>query len=465
MRKEALIKRLDGWANLLTNLGVIGKDKTLATEMTPDLLDQQTLENLWRGDDIAAKIVEYLVAEALRKGFVVQLAEDRSALDDQTREAERRINAALAPSGIDLVGQVKLAAEYERAYGGSAIFMGALDGRKPDQPLDESGVRAFRFLQVFEPRELRPLRWYGDPLRPDFGKPELLEVVPIAGYDTSSITSQIHESRLVMFPGIRVTKRTYRENNGWGDSVLNRVYSILQRFNNSFDGSASILAEISIPILKLKGLAEILSANDRTVVQNRAQALDLARSVARTLILDSEEDFSRSTTTVTGMSDLLDKWMERLAAAAGMPISILFGRQPGGLNSTGQTDLEVWYSSVVSYQTQELQPRIERLLRVLFRSKDGPTGGIEPDYWSIKWLPLQQLGEVADSDRRLKVAQTDQIYFSMGALTPDEIRKSRFGGDSYNPDTTIDPDIDLVSVPSEQQQPNEVAVLNAPSTT
>jgi len=460
-----LLKRwaADTWSNFLTGLGIPGRDKNLASEVTPDLLDQQTLENLWRGDDIAAKIVEYPVAEALRKGFVVQLAEDRSALTDQTREAERRINAAISPSGLDLVAQLTTAAEYERAYGGGALFMGALDGRKPDQPLDENAVRSFRFLQVFEPRELRPQRWYGDPLRPNFGKPELVEVVPIAGYDGTAITSQIHESRLIFFPGIRVTKRTYRENNGWGDSVLNRVYAVLQRFNSSFDGSSTLLAEFAIPILKLKGLAEILSANDRTIVQNRAQALDLARSVARTLIIDSEEDYSRSTTQVAGMSDLLDKWMERLAAAAGMPISLLFGRQPGGLNSTGQTDLEIWFSIISSFQTQQLQPRLERLLRVLFRAKDGPTGGVEPEYWSIKWLPLQQLGEVADADRRLKVAQTDQIYYSMGALTPDEIRKSRFGGDDYNPDTSIDPDIDLVTVQSEQ--PQQVPVISAPATT
>ena len=432
----------DGWANLLTNLGVIGKDKTLAATFSPDLLDQQTLENLWRGDDIAGVIVEALPEEALRQGFAVQLAEDRTSIDEAVRAAERRIASVLSPSGLDVAALLQKADEYERCYGGSAIYLGALDGRKPSGPLDENAIRSFRFLEVFEPRELRPVEWYTDPLLPKRGSPRVFEVVPIASYDGNQQIRQIHESRLVVFPGIRVSKRTYRENNGWGDSVLNRVYQVLARFNQSFDGSSILLSDFSTSILKIKGLAEILSANDRSLVANRAVALDMSRSVARTTIIDAEESYERQTTAVAGLSDLLDKWMERLAAAARMPISILFGRQPGGLNSTGQTDIERWYSGVEAHRTQDLQPRLERILRVLFRAKDGPTGGVEPESWSIVWPALRQLNESQEADRRQKIAQTDQIYYSLGAVTSDEIRRSRFGGERYSAETSIDPSVD-----------------------
>ena len=125
-----------------------------------------------------------------------------------------------------------------------------------------------------------------------------------------------------------------------------------------------------------------------------------------------------------------------------MPISLLFGRQPGGLNSTGQTDIERWYSGVEAHRTQDLQPRLERILRVLFRAKDGPTGGVEPESWSIVWPALRQLTEAQEADRRQKIAQTDQIYYSLGAVTSDEIRRSRFGGERYNAETSIDPSAD-----------------------
>ena len=226
-----------------------------------------------------------------------------------------------------------------------------------------------------------------------------------------------------------------------GDSVLNRVYQVLARFNQSFDGSSILLSDFSTNILKIKGLAEILSANDRSLVANRAAALDMSRSVARTTIIDAEESYERQTTAVAGLSDLLDKWMERLAAAARMPISILFGRQPAGsirqVRPISSAGTAVW-----AHRTQDLQPRLERILRVLFRAKDGPTGGVEPESWSIVWPALRQLTEAQEADRRQKIAQTDQIYYSLGAVTSDEIRRSRFGGERYNAETSIDPSAD-----------------------
>ncbi len=56
----------------------------------------------------------------------------------------------------------------------------------------------------------------------------------------------------------------------------------------------------------------------------------------------------------------------------------------------------------------------------------------------MHFKPLWQPTALEEADRRLKVAQADDIYLGYGALLPEEVRKSRWGGDGYSAETTID---------------------------
>jgi phage-related protein (TIGR01555 family) len=97
---------------------------------------------------------------------------------------------------------------------------------------------------------------------------------------------------------------------------------------------------------------------------------------------------------------------------------------------------------VQAAQESTLRPLLERLVTLLLRSRDGPTGGREPKNWSFQFNPLWQLNELQEAERRHKAAVTDQIYLDQGVVHPAEIRRSRFGGDAYTTETALDPQYD-----------------------
>lgn len=421
----------DGWRNILTGLGT-ERDKGTFAECLPTVLTQQQCEDLWRGDDMADKIVTSLPGDALREGVTLSIASIEDA--DQRAATVEAIKAAIADLGFE--ERLQKGLQYERAYGGAAIFVGAVDGALDmSEPLDMESIRQIKHLTLFERRSIRAVEWEDNPFAKDYGKAKLYEVYSWSGVATGQ---KVHESRLIVFPGRRVTERNPTENEGWGDSVLALVYDVLRNFNQAWLGAGYTLNDFSVAIMKIKGLAAVLAANKPDDVAARAQAIELGRSIAKTILLDSEEEYERKTTSLAGMPEVLDKFNTRLAAAASMPVTRLFGVSAAGLNATGAGDARNWYDAVGDYQTKSVLPAYERFLRILFRAKAGPTKGIEPDNWTVSFPPLWQPTEQERATTRKMVAETDAIYYDMGVVTSSEVRSSRFGSDEYSSETVID---------------------------
>lgn len=105
---------------------------------------------------------------------------------------------------------------------------------------------------------------------------------------------------------------------------------------------------------------------------------------------------------MSGIPDVLDNFGQYICAMTGIPFTVLFGRAPAGLNSTGRGDLENYYNDVVGkVQRRQLKPQLEKLIKTVQLCKDGPTGGRELENWTIKfnplWIPTEK--EVAETNK------------------------------------------------------------------
>ncbi len=487
-RADAAV-RFDAWQNALTGIGNALTDKRMSTTFDVEIVTPEYGEQLWRGDDLAARIVETWPNEMLRQGYEVTIAEDDSSeTDDESYvDAASRGDSAgwvarkrtrldakkkgeklqdLVTKKLEELGANEafhLALCYRRAYGGGAILLGANDGVADLQlPLKEENVSAIDFLTVLEPRELMPLYYYADPRAPKFGKVAIYQLQtiapgsPLPGEKNFGITLQrVHETRLITFMGTRVTRRVTNEAvAGWGDNVFTRVNRVLADFNVSWASAGILVHDFAQPVFKIAGLAEAMAMDKDDLLKIRMRAVELSRSTARAVLIDATEDFKREQTPVAGLPELLDRFMSRLAAAADMPLTLLMGQSPGGLNATGDSDVRFFYDRVSSAQERDLRPALERLIRLILISM----GGEEPDQWGVKFRPLWQATEKEQADARFVQAQTDQIYIVNDVVSPDEIAKNRFGGDQYSFQTSIDFDARErfeVAAPRPVQKPGE----------
>ena len=210
------------------------------------------------------------------------------------------------------------AASTERALGGSAILLGLEDSAMSlADPLDLQALRGLSWLTVLEARELRPVTWYTDPFDKRHGRPRTyrLEPTPTPG-GVSASHVEIHESRLIVFPGTRVTKRHLDGAQlGWGDSVFTRLVNALRDFSNGHRSAAHLLSDFSQAVIKIRDLAATVASDGAGALRNRLTAVDMSRSLVRAILIDAEsEDYERKATPMSGLPETLDRLATRLAA-------------------------------------------------------------------------------------------------------------------------------------------------------
>jgi len=391
---------------------------------------------LWRGDDLAGRIVEMIPNEMIREGWEL-------CIEGDDKELQSKVVSLLEDLGCD--NKLWLGLCMERAYGGGGVLLGTSDGDDLSQPLVLDRVTSLNYLETFEPQELQVVKYQNDPTMRGFGQPVMYRLNPQSPGGSTKYGVLIHASRVVVFPGIRVSRRQVTTQSGWGDAVLSRCRETLRDFQTSWAAAGLLIADFAQAVWKIKGLAEIIALDKDKEIHKRIEAMELASSTVRAKVLDSDEEWERKQTPVNGLPELLDRFATRLAASADTPVTLLMGMSPAGLNATGESDIRTWYDRVKSMQNRKLRPAIERIVRVAFAA----LGVEEPDDWSIEFRPLWQPTEKESAEARLIQAQIDEKYLDLQVVTNVEVRKARFGGRKFSFDTPIDHEMPVAMPPDE----------------
>jgi phage-related protein (TIGR01555 family) len=440
------VPRTDSWTSAMTALGKMGVDKRLGDRFQADIVTREQALELWRGNDLAAKIIEKFPDEALRPGFQISIGgDDGGDLKGEIEEDWKN---------LQLRDRLWWAYAWMRGFGGGSILLGADDGSKDwSLPLNEENIRSFKWITALEPDDHTPLDLYDNPQESKFGEVKTYSLIGSKGKNVV-----VHESRLITFMGVQVSKRQRGSSatGGWGDSVLTRVLRVLNDHDMTWASVALLMRDFSQAVMKMKGLAELILKNKDDVILRRMLAIQLARSTAGAILMDSEEDFERKQTPMSGVDGVLDRFMTRMSAAGDMPVTFLYGVSPAGLNATGESDRVSFYDRIKVIEDLDFLPAIERVSRIQFLARGG-----EPDEWSVSFNPLLQQSEDAKATTRKTNAETDKIYIDMGVLTPSVVARSRFGGDEYSPDTHLNQeDIDLIE--EEENSPDPAPTIMQP---
>lgn len=423
---ERALERMDGWANLITGVGTRGRSKRL--DFHPDaILSEELLEQLYVSDAYANRICRVVPEEALRQPPVVTTGDP-----GQDAAVGEHLDALGATS------RLTLAWTWARVFGGGAVLVGADDGLDPREPLNERAVRRVDFLDTVDARELRPDRYETDPRARHFGEPLTYRLHRTGGGGASE-SAVWHRSRLILFDGAPTTRRRRQLLHGWGESELQRLYSILAHFNGGWEATGSLLQQASQGVLKIKNLMAMMAADKRDVLKRRFEMMDVALGVTGSMLIGEDEDYSRTEVgALSGVADLLTKNLLFLSGAAEIPVTVLMGQSPAGLSATGESDVRWFYDRTKSAQTNTLLPRHRRLVKLVLLAQDSPTRGQLPERLTITYPPLWQPTPMEQAELRSKQATTDAAYITAQVLTAEEVALSRFRPDGWSGETTID---------------------------
>jgi phage-related protein (TIGR01555 family) len=346
-------------------------------------------------DDIVFSIATRAPQEMLSRGYEIWQGEDR----------RKDLETALGPDGINLDESLLQALTWERLLGGSALLVGAEDGRPLSEPLQERDVSDLHFAPDTERRDIQG----------NIQRDSVLRLRFFAG------SLAVHRSRLILFTGAPCPRQESADRQGWGIGEVEYAWDEIKAFNSAWADFRALLPDGNQSVLKLKGLLGLLTNEDgQRNLQDRVAEIDMHRSILRSLVLDADgESFERVSTNMAGYSDAIDKSFERLAMATRTPLTILVGTPPKGLNATGESDLTIYYDRIAR-ERKPAERAILRIARIQAIALDTNPEGLRVE-WPPFWQPTEtEKAAVAQSKATATAAVIANAQAALGAAAISE---------------------------------------------
>ena len=393
----------DSFKNLVANLGTTRDKQTHGGYYLNELSDD-TLSAIYRTSWMGRKTVDIPAKDATRKWREWEAEADQiSALESE----ERRL---LLPQ------KVRKALQLSRLYGGSALYF-SIEGDDPALPLQLETVKAesLSFVTAMPKTILTPGDVEQDPMAEGYGLPMWYEVIGVSG------SQVIHPSRLALFTGVEKLEVQSTTNDGWGDSILQSAYEAVRNADSTASNTSSLVYEAKVDVLQIPDLANIM-ANPRTrgLLEDRVQLSALLKSNNGMLVIDGDETYSQKSFTFGGLPEITYQALQAVSGAADIPLTRFLGQSPGGLSSTGESDLKNYYDSVNSMQTLTVSPALANLDEVLIRS----TLGSRPDDITYSWSSLWQMSDEQKSKISLEASQTIKNLAETGLFAEDDLSEA-----------------------------------------
>jgi uncharacterized protein len=357
----------DAFFNGVTGVGT-GRDKSSYGVWTDDpIMSDFELELLYANNDLAAVIVEKIVEDALRDGFTVRRTESSP---EQDAELSKRVLARWT----ELQGQemrFMRGAVWGRLFGGGGLLLNVKGAGGLSSPLDDTKVKSITSIKDVDKQQLQPYTW-----EPNGDVKTYLWTQVITGFAGAYAAQpvEVHASRFILFPGARTTARKRQENRGWDLSVLQRVRNTLLSFDGMWKNVDAMFADASQAVFHMQGLIQALGeGTGKDDVSIRMAIMDKFRSNNRALIMDAgdeagngKEDYKVvDRASLGGLDKVMQNYMIRLATAARMPLTVLLGMAPAGMDATGESDMVLYYNTVDNYRKQVLTERVLRLVKLI----------------------------------------------------------------------------------------------------
>ena len=410
--------RNDGWGNIATGMGT-KRDKAAYTSYSHvAMLDIETLNQMYAGDGLVTSIIDIRADDVTREwGHVVgdKINKDKRGVIQTEMD---RLNT---PSVYNL------AKKWARLQGGSLIFIGAMDGKPVDTPLNTAKIRNIEYLRVYDLGDIMTAEstFTTDPSSPNFGKIEVYTVRNRIGNQFT--TTKIHYTRCIPIFGRKVPTSasiaapTLNERY-WGISEIQPAWEYLRAFANAFGSVSTVLMELIIGKYKFSQLDEMLANGTAglSAFKTRMESIELTKSTIHSVFLGEDEDYTRDTANLSSIPDVLDRFMMNVSAVTKYPVTKLFGRSPSGLNATGEGDSKNYNESVRSDQ-RDMTPCVQQLVKIIAEWK-----GIKGDVQFV-WNNLVLLTDEQKMEQKRKASEAFrtradgfQIYVNAGILTPEE---------------------------------------------
>lgn len=374
--------------------------------------------SLYRSSWIVRKIVDVFPSDMVKNWIKFN-----SSLDP---EKISKINSVIRKTKTK--EKIKEGLRWARLYGGAAGLI-LIDGDEDlSEPLDYDAIMLddYKGLLIFD-------RWNGiypdieledDISDEEYGYPKYYSISLseansnlMLSYNKQDLV-KVHHSRIVRFNGRDLPLWERQAEMFWGESEIEIVFEELKKRDNTSANIASLIFLANIRVLKMNDLGQLLGASTQKAQENLYKVLQAQNQLMSNMgiyVMDKDDDFGTEQYSFGGLNDIYESFMLDIAGACEMPVTKLFGREPAGFNSTGESDLTQYYDTLEEKQETYLQPIIDKLLPIIFMS----TLGAIPEDLDWEFNPCMNVNSKDLVDLAQSMASPIFEAFNAGLITKE----------------------------------------------
>lgn len=301
----------------------------------------------------ARKIIRIPVEDALRKPWITE-----GIPEEMTKKIEQRLQE------LQFIRILSRSMMLERLLGGCLSFMG-IEGREDDPSVVYDPKQGDRlcFLNAIPVSRISRVTWNTDPLSANYMRP--------CKYSIDGHLVDI--SRCLVWDGDPLFDASdfYLSNNranltGFGPSKLATIWDDIIKAVGTRQAAYQLIKTNNAIIMAVNDLQDLAGTDPG---KKQLQILrDVANhlSVYKAAVIDSGKiDIQQSAASFGSVPELIITFIQILSAASDIPATRFLGQAPGGLNATGESDLENYYNVIGAIQTQRITPQLRRVYDVL----------------------------------------------------------------------------------------------------
>lgn len=297
--------------------------------------------------------------------------------------------------------------------------------------IPKGSLRAFRNI---EPMWVTPIMWNSsDPLSESFYVPETWV----------TLDRTMHRTRLLQVISREVPDIIKPAYNFGGISMSQLIEPYVDRWLKTVAGVNRLINNFSLIFLKTD-MSAVLQGESNG--QELLQRLKLARmhgdNMGAFLLDMAKEELGQVQVGLSGLSELQAQAQEHMAAPTHLPLVVLTGITPSGLNASSDGEIEVYHDWNRSEQYAVLEPIITHMMHVIMLDL---WGEIDKDITFV-FVPIKQITGEALSRIQKTEAEKDAAYVDMGAVDRAEVRDkiARDKNSGYN-------NLDIAKLPEESE--------------
>jgi len=381
-------------------------------------------------DPFAKKVVDIPIDDAFRKPFIIK------GLTDADNKALMK-----AYKQLDGDRQFKRVMKQERLFGGSLIYMPIADStfkgeRSIENPINFESLKAglnplgmgaqevplnIKALNVIDIMRIWQANYTVDYFSPDYDKPSTFTIQQMP----------VHIDRLITFDGDALFNRNviniympWRANpSGFGESILTPLHDLLVRVTGTQEGAYHLVNLASCLLMKCKDLKGLGATKGGANVVAALQDIVATISMYRAALLEADDaEITQHSATFGSVPELVMTFLVILSAACDIPATRFLGQAPGGLNATGESDLENYYDHVDSIQKNRITPRLMKLFKIIGSCLWGADGwAAREEKIEIEHPPLWNMDEKEQAESNEIVSRYMLSLYDSGIINDEQL--------------------------------------------